>query len=61
LNARLFPPKRILLAADAGASDHDIATGVAVGGSTVYRTKRRFVEGNHYPQADQVRDPTNES
>ena len=37
---------QILLAADAGVSDDDIATGVGVGGSTVYRTKRRFVEGN---------------
>ncbi len=37
---------QILLAADAGASDEDIAIGVVVGGSTVYRTKRRFVEGN---------------
>jgi transposase len=35
---------QILLAADAGASDEDIAISVAVGGSTVYRTKRRFVE-----------------
>ena len=37
---------QILLAADSGASDEDIAINVAVGGSTVYRTKRRFVEGN---------------
>ena len=37
---------QILLAADAGASDEGIATGVGVGGSTVYRTKRRFVEGS---------------
>ena len=37
---------RILLAADAGNSDDEIACTVAVGGSTVYRTKRRFVEGN---------------
>ena len=37
---------QILLAADAGVSDDEIATSVAVGGSTVYRTKRRFVEGN---------------
>ncbi len=37
---------QILLAADAGASDDDIATSVGIGGSTVYRTKRRFVEGN---------------
>jgi transposase len=37
---------QILLAADAGAGDEEIATGVGVGGSTVYRTKRRFVLGN---------------
>ena len=29
-----------------GLSDEDIAAAVAVGGSTVYRTKRRFVKGN---------------
>ena len=37
---------QILLAADAGTSDEAIATSVGVGGSTVYRTKRRFVLGN---------------
>jgi transposase len=37
---------QILLAADAGATDEVIATSVGVGGSTVYRTKRRFVLGN---------------
>jgi len=37
---------QILLAAAAGSSDEEIARTVAVGGSTVYRTKRRFVEGN---------------
>jgi transposase len=37
---------QILLAADAGMSDDDIASSVGVGGSTVYRTRRRFVEGN---------------
>ena len=37
---------QILLAADDGASDEEIARSVGVGGSTVYRTKRRFVEGN---------------
>jgi transposase len=37
---------QILLAADAGVSDEVIATSVGVGGSTVYRIKRRFVEGN---------------
>ena len=37
---------QILLAADAGISDATIAGSVSVGGSTVYRTKQRFVEGN---------------
>ncbi|CCD84191.1 putative transposase (fragment) [Bradyrhizobium sp. ORS 285] len=37
---------QILLAADAGMSDADIATNVGVGHSTVYRTGRRIVEDN---------------
>ena len=37
---------QILLAADAGAGDEEIARSVGASGSTVYRTKRRFVEGN---------------
>src|ERR1700716_1192243 len=37
---------QILLAAHDGVSDDDIARTVLVGGSTVDRTKRRFVEGN---------------
>lgn len=37
---------QILLAADAGLSDEAIAAAVGVGTSTVYRTKRRLVEGN---------------
>ena len=37
---------QILLAADAGIGDAAIADSISVGGSTVYRTKRRFVEGN---------------
>ena len=37
---------QILLAADAGIGDEAIADSISVGGSTVYRTKRRFVEGN---------------
>ncbi len=37
---------QILLAADAGVADETIAMSVGVGGSTVSRTKRRFVEGN---------------
>ena len=44
--ARKLKRAQILLAADAGISDEAIASSVSVGGSTVYRTKRRFVEGN---------------
>jgi len=44
--ARKLKRAQILLAADAGASDEEIATSVGVGGSTVYRTKRRFVVSN---------------
>ena len=44
--ARKLKRAQILLAADAGVSDQDIAASITVGGSTVYRTKRRFVEGN---------------
>jgi|SRR5579883_1749144 len=44
--ARKLKRAQILLAAAAGASDEAIALNVGVGGSTVYRTKRRFVEGN---------------
>jgi transposase len=41
--ARKLKRAQILLAADAGIGDEQIATSVGVGGSTVYRTKRRFV------------------
>jgi hypothetical protein len=34
---------QILLAADAGVSDAEIAANVAASGSTIYWTKRRFV------------------
>src|ERR1700693_656810 len=44
--ARKLKRAQILLAADAGACDENIATNVGVGGSTVYRIKRRFVLGN---------------
>jgi transposase len=44
--ARKLKRAQILMAADAGSSDEEIARAVRVGGSTVYRTKRRFVEGN---------------
>ena len=44
--ARKIKRAQILLAADAGVSDEVIASSLSVGGSTVYRTKRRFVQGN---------------
>ena len=44
--ARKLKRAQILLAADVGVGDGEIARSVSVGGSTVYRTKRRFVEGN---------------
>ena len=44
--ARTLKRAQILLAAEAGMPDEIIAQTLGVGGSTVYRTKRRFVEGN---------------
>jgi transposase len=44
--ARKLKRAQILLAADAGASEETIAATLAVSGSTIYRTKRRFVEAN---------------
>jgi transposase len=44
--ARKLKRAQILLAAHAGIADETIAASLAVSGSTVYRTKRRFVEGN---------------
>jgi transposase len=44
--ARRLKRAQILLASEAGASDAAIATSVCVGESTVYRTKRRLLEGN---------------
>ena len=44
--ARKLKRAQILLAADARASDEEITRSVGVGGSTVCRTKRRFVLGN---------------
>jgi transposase len=44
--ARKLKRAQILLAADAGTSDEAIARSVGMGGSTVYRTKRRLVLGN---------------
>jgi transposase len=44
--ARKLKRAQILLAADAGVGDEEIAASIRAGGSTVYRTKRRFVEGD---------------
>jgi transposase len=44
--ARKIKRAQILLAADKGCGDDEIALNVGVGTSTVYRTKRRFVESN---------------
>ena len=44
--ARKVKRAQILLAAHSGIGDDDIARAVSASGSTVYRTKRRFVEGN---------------
>jgi transposase len=43
--ARKIKRARILLAAGAGVSDDAIASSLPVGGSTVARTKHRFVRG----------------
>ena len=53
--ARKLKRAQILLAADAGASDDEIARSVGVGGSTVYRTKQRFVLGNLAALSEQPR------
>jgi hypothetical protein len=44
-SARKLKRAQILLAADTGAGGEAIATSIGVGGSTVHRTKRRFVLG----------------
>src|SRR5215216_6297138 len=44
--ARRLKRAQILLAADGGTTDEAMAVSLAVGASTVLRTKRRFVEGN---------------
>jgi transposase len=55
--ARKLKRAQILPAADAGVSDEAIASSVAVGGSTVYRTKRRFVLGNLEAALSEERRP----
>ena len=44
--ARKLKRTQILLAADGGTTDEAMAVSLAVGASTVLRTKRRSVEGN---------------
>jgi transposase len=44
VSARKVKRAQVLLAADRGSTDEAIVTNVAVGSSTVYRTKQRFVE-----------------
>ena len=44
--ARKIKRAQILLAADAGVIDEMIASSLSVSGSTIYRTTRRFVQGN---------------
>lgn len=44
--ARKLKRAQILLAAEAGRGDEEIARTLGTSGSTVYRTKRRFVQGN---------------
>ncbi len=55
--ARKFKRAQILLAADAGCNDEEIARTVAVGGSTIYRTRRRFVEGQSGTGAERGAPP----
>ena len=42
---RIVKRAQILLAADAGRTEADIAETVSVGTATIYRIKKRFVEG----------------
>jgi transposase len=45
-SVRKLKRAQILLAADAGVSDEEMATSIGASASTIYRTKRRFVLGN---------------
>lgn len=60
---------QILLAADQGKTDKEIAASVGAGTSTVYRTKRKYVEGGlehalsekHRPGAERLLRPKEEA
>jgi Homeodomain-like domain len=55
--ARKLKRTQILLAANVGVSDEDIAASVGVGGSMVYRTKRRFVAMLNAPASNGCSQP----
>lgn len=69
VSARRLKRAQILLAADRGSTDEAIAANVSVGTSTVYRTKRRFVEDGfeaalteaHRPGAERKLDAKEEA
>lgn len=48
---------QILLAADAGSTDEEIADTVKVAAATVYRTRRRFVEEGIDVRSPKIRVP----
>jgi hypothetical protein len=48
---------QILLAADAGSTDEEIADTVQVAAATVYRTRRRFVEEGIDVRSPKIRVP----
>src|SRR5262245_1161594 len=56
-SARKLKRAQILLAADRGETDEAISANVGVGTSTVFRTKRRFVEGNLEGALDEKKRP----
>jgi transposase len=57
VGARRLKRAQILLAADRGTADEAVARTVSVGTSTVYRTKRRFVEEGLEPALSEVVRP----
>src|SRR5215472_7152468 len=56
--ARKLKRAQILLAADSGVSDEAIATSLAIAGSTIYRTKRRFAALSEEPRPGAARKLT---
>jgi transposase len=56
-SVRKLKRAQILLAADGGVCDEQIIRTIGVGGSTVYRTKKRWVEGNVEAALSEQRRP----